>query len=254
MLPCKASIGGFYGQATCSRNCGAYLSERVEQIEQLLAECTDEERREIFARLRSRYSIHPLEDDFGVQAEIILEAIARAPDLSQRGVRGLIAEATCKVHVIDKLAGWEDVTPDGNHAFDFLVERAGRQVKIQLKMQRKKVGVPMRANKALVRLSAEKFVTETQRTRGGIDPETGEDTRPYRFGEFAILAVSMEPATRDWSQFRYTLERWLIPRPENNALVLKFQPVPLEPDDDWTDNLATCIQWLDSDVNKTIAF
>ena len=32
---------------------------------------------------------------------------------------------------------------------------------------------------------------------------TGLATRPYRFGEFDILAVSMHPSTNDWNRFMY---------------------------------------------------
>lgn len=39
------------------------------------------------------------------------------------------------------------------------------------------------------------YVVETPRTRGGKDLTSGEDTRPYRYGEFDILAVSMHPST-----------------------------------------------------------
>lgn len=40
----------------------------------------------------------------------------------------------------------------------------------------------------------EVFMTETQKTRTGTDGEENQ-TRPYRYGEFDILAVSMQPST-----------------------------------------------------------
>jgi hypothetical protein len=63
----------------------------------------------------------------------------------------------------------------------------------------------------------------------------------------------MEPATSDWSQFRFTLCRWLIPRPDEPNLIAIYQPVSLEPNEDWTDSLSTAIQWLESGVKKTIS-
>jgi hypothetical protein len=77
--------------------------------------------------------------------------------------------------------------------------------------------------------------------RGGKDTKTGEDTRPYRFGEFDILAVSMHPSTRDWGIFMYTVADWLLPRPGDKQLMLKFQPVGKIPDDRWTANLEEAI-------------
>ncbi len=39
----------------------------------------------------------------------------------------------------------------------------------------------------------------------------GVDTRPYRFGDFNILAVCMEPSYARWDRFHYIPERWLFP-------------------------------------------
>ena len=71
----------------------------------------------------------------------------------------------------------------------------------------------------------EMYVVEVQKTRGGIDLQTNEDTRPYRFGEFDILAVNMHPSTKDWHNFLFALSNWLIPRSPNAALIEIFQPV-----------------------------
>ena len=35
-----------------------------------------------------------------------------------------------------------------------------------------------------------------------------EQTRPYRFGDFDILAVNMHPSFGDWKSFRYTVASW----------------------------------------------
>ena len=82
-------------------------------------------------------------------------------------------------------------------------------------------------------------MVEVQKTRGGFDPQTNEDTRPYRFGEFDILAVNMHPSTREWNRFLYTISDWMIPRHPNIALIEIFQPVPSVANDVWTDSLAT---------------
>lgn len=119
-------------------------------------------------------------------------------------------------------------------------------MRVQVKMQRSKEHKPMMARQAYQFLPADMFVVETQRTRGGKDPKTSEDTRPYRYGEFDILAVSMHPSTNSWATFMYTVADWLLPRPENTQLILKFQPVAIRPNSSWTDRFETCVQWLRS--------
>jgi len=171
------------------------MAKNVDEIKALLDNCNEEQRREIFHYLRSKIPIHPIEEKLNCSAEIILEAIARASDLTLRGIRGIIAEASFKYEVLDKLKGWKDVTPDGNDSFDFKIKDSKGAVTIQVKMQRRKEHRPMMADKALKILPVGSYVVETQRTRGGKDLRTGENTRPYRFGEFDIIAVSMHPST-----------------------------------------------------------
>jgi hypothetical protein len=110
----------------------------------------------------------------------------------------------------------------------------------------------MFAHEALVQFRDEMFVVETQRTRGG-KTDRGEDTRPYRFGEFDILAVSLHPSTGRWDRFLFAVGYWLLPRPEREIQLLKFQPVPQEPNDDWTDDFQTAVEWLREGRQKRIA-
>jgi hypothetical protein len=96
------------------------------------------------------------------------------------------------------------------------------------------------------------YVVEVQKTRGGFDPQTNEDTRPYHFGEFDVLAVNLHPSTRDWNRFLYTVSDWLIPRSPNAALIEIFQPVAQAPNDVWTDKLETCLDWFGAHESKRI--
>jgi hypothetical protein len=226
----------------------------ISQVRQILAACTTQQREEIIKLLRREYRTHRIEQEWNTSAEIVLEAIARSGPLTQRMFKGILAEAAFKVEVLDKLDGWHEVTPPGTHAYDFAVRRGELTVTIQTKLQRKQAGKPFMYRIPGKRGPASAFyVVETQKSRKGIDRASGESTRPYRFGEFDILAVSMEPATGDWSQFRFTLGKWLIPRPEEPNLIAIYQPVSLEPNEDWTDSLATVIQWLQSGQKKTIS-
>lgn len=217
-----------------------------DRILQLLEDCNEEELREILQRIRQTVPIHPIEAKLNTQAEVILEAIDRASDLTLRGIRGIIAEASFLVNVINKLEGWRNIPLTGDYSYDFLIEDAIGQVKIQVKMQRKEKGVPKLTKTG-------KYVVETQRTRGGRDAATGEATRPYRFGEFDILAVSMHPSTNDWSRFMFTVGNWLRPRPGTPTLLEVLQPVPASPNSDWTEDLLMSVEWLRSGQIKTIA-
>lgn len=233
---------------------GEKVSENalVTEIKERLTAAGDYERREIFRWLRETQVLHSLEREFGAPAEVILEAIARSSDLTKRGVRGVIAEAMFAVEIITQLDGWTDVTPDGNHPFDFLLEQKDERVSIQLKMQRQKNHRPMTANEGYRILSSDYWVVETQRTRGG-KGTAGQDTRPYRFGEFQILAVSLHPSTGIWSNFLFTLSDWLLPRDDNANQLLKFQPVPKGPNEEWTASLEQAIEWLRTGRSERIS-
>jgi hypothetical protein len=226
----------------------------ISQIRQILAACTTQQRDEIIKLLRSEYRTHHIEQEWNTSAEIVLEAIARSGPLTQRMFKGILAEAAFKVEVLDKLHGWREVTPPGMHAYDFAIQGGDLTVTIQTKLQRKQGGTPFMYRIPGKRGPASAFyVVETQKSRKGNDRASGQSTRPYRFGEFDILAVSMEPATGDWSQFRFTLGNWLIPRPDEPNLLAVYQPVSLEPNEDWTDSLGTAIEWLQSNRRKTIS-
>lgn len=229
-----------------------------DDIVRILAERTPSERRAIFKTLRHEFPIHELEARLNTSAEVILEAISRASDLTLRGIRGIIAEAAFKQEIVlpftSNGAAWREVPLVGDHSFDFALEDLQGQITIQVKMQRQKEQRPMlasEANKTMFRHLNDHFVVETQRTRGGKNLD-GTDTRPYRFGEFDILAVAMHPSTKDWSDFLYTVERWLVPTPGADLLVFKYQPVPKTPNHLWTDDLQTAIDWLRSDVQQRL--
>lgn len=223
------------------------------QIRQILDACTPQQRDEIVKLLRREYRSHRIEKQWNTSAEVVLEALARSGELTQRMFKGILAEAAHKVEVIDKLAGWADVTPPGMLAYDFAVQRGTDIVTIQVKLQRKQSGKPFMYRIPGRRGPASNYyVVETQKSRKGTNRTSGANTRPYRYGEFDILAVSMEPATGDWSQFRFTPSAWLIPRPDDPSLIAVYQPVSLEPNDDWTDSLATAIEWAHSKRKKTI--
>src|SRR5947208_1139165 len=105
---------------------------RVEQILQLFDSCTEAERLEVLRLLRDKHPIHPLEEQLNCTAEIILEAISRASDLSLRGVRGLIAEAFFEINILPKLVRWSKLPIIGDAPYDFLLKDASGSVSIQV--------------------------------------------------------------------------------------------------------------------------
>ena len=118
----------------------------AEQIIAAIAGLKPEERRKIFDQLRAEF-VHALETKWGLPSETILGAIWRASDLTQRGVRGVIAEYVFIVEVLSealKGSGWALVGADtaADIPFDALVEKEKTQVRIQVKNQRMARGAP----------------------------------------------------------------------------------------------------------------
>jgi hypothetical protein len=224
----------------------------INQIKHLLSLCTPTQRQEIFRHLRAEFHIHPLEVALNTEAEIILEAIQRAGGLTLRMMRGVIAEAAFQIYITEHLSGWANVTPPGDLPYDFLLRDSQGTVRVQVKLQRSVGNRPMWASQAYRFLPEDRYVVETQRTRGGSNRKTGGSTRPYRFGEFDLLAVAMYPSTNTWETFVYTVSDWLLPGQTTPSEMLKFQPVATVPGDDWTDDFYGAVEWWRSGVKKKI--
>jgi hypothetical protein len=243
------------------RQGGPQMTESLEAISKLIDECPDEERRALklyFQRLLP----HPLEREWGIDADTILSAISRSSDLTKRGVRGIIAEAIFVSQIMPTVAafGWLPVDFSGDHSYDALLKKGDTSARIQVKLQRPEEGVPKLYYPKHYQ-EGSLFVVEVQKTRTGKKPAkktlpgtqteimvTGsatESTRPYSFGDFDILAVNMHPSSGSWREFRYTVASWLLARPADTGLIEIFQPVATTPNDVWTDDLGTCLSWYE---------
>jgi hypothetical protein len=212
----------------------------LEKIRALIACCSDQEQRMLLSELQDKFGIHSFEKRMNAKAEVILEALDRAPDLTIRGIRGIIGEATFAIDVVQSLQNWKDITPAGNHSFDTELEDSNGRVKIQVKMQRRVSG------HAWIRNG--KGVVEVQRTRTGT--KGGKATRPYTFGTFDILAVCMEPSHGRWNTFLYVPESWLLAREEDASLIQIMQPVPLQADEVYTDNFDEAVNRARSGMQR----
>lgn len=232
------------------------MSELTDEICELIDRSSEEERRLVLNYLRRRVPLHPLEQEWATTAEAILTAIARSTDLTLRGIRGILAEATFGDVILPKLEsdGWNVIAILGDQTYDFLLEKDAARVRIQVKLQRREKGVPKeyakRSRAALKCPPGTIHVVEVQKTRSG--EKKGQKTRPYRYGDFDILAVNLHPSTGDWKRFLFTVANWLLPGKEQQELIKTFQPVPDRPDEYWTDDLNRCIEWFLAGTEKRL--
>ncbi len=231
-------------------------AEVVQEICRLLDQCSEKERIAVLIYLRERLPLHPIEKQWGISSDVILAAIQRSNDLTKRGIRGIIAEAMFEQAVLPTLPEWKSVQIIGDQPFDFLLELADSplQCRIQVKLQRREGASPKVVSQKLRRelgLSGDFYVVEVQKTRTGSDGD-GKATRPYKFGEFDILAVNMHPSSGDWKRFMYTVGAWLLPRLSDPTLIEIMQPVPALADGYWTDDLWTCLNWFTSKTERQL--
>jgi hypothetical protein len=216
----------------------------IATIRELLALCSLEERAALFRELRAVHQIHEFEAVIGAPAEMILEAVHRAPELTRRMLRGVIADAAFRTFVVPAVEshGWRDVTPEGNFAYDYKLADDGGPVTVQVKLQRSERGAPVVKDGGRFGFGPKVFMTETQKTRTGTDGDE-KQTRPYRYGEFDILAVSMQPSTGKWDRYMYSVGRWLLPGNQEGEMKT-LQPVTIEPSEFWTDDFRVAARWF----------
>ena len=212
----------------------------MDEIRRMLAECSAEQRHQIFEELKEAMPRHAFESRMNSSAAVILEALDRASDLSLRGIRGLIGEAIFVLEIVPALSGWKSERVTGDAAYDASLCDEVSSVTVQVKMQRREKGL------ALIKKGT--AIVEVQRTRNGL--RKGKATRPYNFGEFDILAVCMEPSHGRWNSFHYAPERWLKPRAKDATLVQIMQPVSLVPDAVWTDDFSEAVRRLRSGLPR----
>ena len=216
----------------------------IAAIRLLLAQCTAEERQTLFRELRETQQIHEFEAVIGASAEMILDAIHRAPELTRRMLRGVIADTAFRQFIEGNVAdhGWKDITPIGNFAYDYKLDDGTGPITVQVKLQRSAEGRPVVRKGLRYGFGEEIFITETQKSRTGTDSED-KKTRPYRYEEFDILAVSLQPSTGQWDRYVFTLGRWLIQGKQPNEIAT-MQPVSMAPNEFWTDDFSTAAKWF----------
>jgi hypothetical protein len=219
-------------------------SKNVAAILEQIAQCSPADQQTLFREMRKVHLIHEFEEVMSAPAEMILEAVHRAPELTRRMLRGVIADASFRTFVVPAVGkhGWKDVTPEGNFAYDYKLDDGHGPINVQVKLQRSERGAPVVRDGQRFGLQGEVFTTETQKTRNGMDGAA--KTRPYRYDEFDILAVSMQPSTRLWDRYMYTLGRWLLADAEYPDQLAKIQPVTMTNSEYWTDDFEVAAAWF----------
>lgn len=187
---------------------------------------------------------HPLESLINVKAEILLDSLLRSSYITLNGIRGIIAESIFNDLIIKNSKRWKDVPAGGQDPYDFILEDDIGQVRIQVKLQRKLDSIPWIRKDGCA-------VVETYRTRSGKNKE-GENSRPYRYGEFDLLAVCMEPSYGKWESFLYTPQKCLEPHKDDIRFLNNLQSVPLQPKNNWFDNLDEAIDLFRKNPSEII--
>jgi hypothetical protein len=143
------------------------MNDSLETIQKFINDCSDVERRAAKRLLRELLP-HPLESEWGIDADTILSAINRSSDLTKRGIRGIIAEAVFVNDVVPGVAasGWKPVAINGDYSYDALLKKEDLQASIQVKLQRLEKGAPKLYYPRHYK-EGSLYVVEVQKTRSG---------------------------------------------------------------------------------------
>jgi hypothetical protein len=181
---------------------------------------------------------HPLEDILQAPAVDILEAIYNG-FRAQVDVKGKLAELYL-ARQFKALQGARVISGfvwnDEDDKPDFVVSYRGRELRVECKNVRS-------ADEGIYKTDPHKgwYKVEIQKTRGGLDPKTGQKTRGYRFDRFEILAACLFNQIRRW-KYLFTLSRHLARREDDPDLLAVFQPVPPTPRGPWTPDLSNVMK------------
>ncbi len=170
---------------------------------------------------------HPLEEKWHTTAWDILSAIERG-FRAQVDVKGKLAEWFLfqKLEQMQREAALQSVIwQDKDGQPDFVVNYAGREIKIECKN--------VRSPKQIERAKKSGRV-ELQKTRNN---KEGEPTRGYKPEEFDVLAACLFNFTGKW-EYLFVATRRLTRRlkPLERFLTI-MQPVPLQPEGFWSYDL-----------------
>jgi hypothetical protein len=213
------------------------MRRSVNAIKQLLEECSDEDR-----------------DQWKSHAQTVLEAV-RASHPTRRGVKGAVAAAFFASTALPASvqAGWTLVSSaDRRRPSQFEIEKDGRIARVLISALQVEAGKPLRQASErrepvyVSRLPRRPLIDRTVRGANQAErdrPQKPVGERGWLETDFDVLAVNLQPVTRNWSDFRYTLSHSLTPSQSNPPMIGDLQPVPLHPSGAWAADLVTCLEW-----------
>lgn len=143
---------------------------------------------------------------------VLIKALSFANPFAIRTIRSVISEYYLYEYLLQQKYNFLPVHQ--NDPFDFAVQKNNNQIiKIQLKLQRQQRGTPIDK-------------VEVQRARNGFD-KNGNKTRPYQFCDFDVLAVCLEPSTKNWTDFVFIKSENLKADKNNPNNINKMQKIDL---------------------------
>ena len=223
------------------------MRQAVKLIRQLLEESTDQDRAQ-----------------WEGQAQTILRAISTSHP-TRRGVQTAIAAALFEKIILEEVGEnrWTLVpSPSRRNSCIFTVANNGNTARILIATLQLESGKPRREQPATEQLYVARLpekpgrrrsANNESRTPANSPQQESAARRSYSFDDFDLLAVSMQPVTHAWVDFRYALSRTLAPRRDQPVSIARTQTVPATQSHLWTTDLATCLGWHVETTSGTAA-
>jgi hypothetical protein len=166
--------------------------------------------------------VHPLEQEFGLSAAELLDAINRR-FRAKVTLEGAVAEVHLGKHIRTLqeqgiIARFEEHDLDGYPDYTIWLPDRPQQYRIECKNVRDAHEAYRRKGQIVA------FKVETQKTRAS---KGDLSRRHYGCGQFEILAVCLGKKTHNWRQFMYIQTKDLAPHINYPDKLAVMHPVPL---------------------------
>lgn len=219
------------------------MRRSVKVIKQLLDDCSEEDR-----------------DQWKSDAQTVLEAV-RASHPTRRGVKSAIAAAFFENSAMPLAlnSGWSLVSAHRKPPSYFAMEKGGRVARILISVLQVESGKPLRLTSGQ---SEQAYISQlprhSVRGRAANIPDRNEKSGSavsqaeggWLETDFDVLAVSVQPVTHHWPDFRYALSSSLAASRANPAMLADRQHVSLDPSGGWTSDLLTSLAGLSSRTDE----
>ncbi|MEW6574321.1 MAG: hypothetical protein AB1374_11905 [Bacillota bacterium] len=186
---------------------------------------------------------HPLEAEFGLTKEELLDAINRR-FRARVTLEGAVAEVHLGKHIralYEKgiITRYEEHDQDGYPDYSIWVSSLPEKAfRIECKNVRDKDEAYKKDGEIVA------FKVETQKTRAS---KSDRSSRFYGYDQFEILAICLGKKTHDWRQFMYIQSKDLAPHPEYQNKMAVMHRVPLPTSDiksPWYSSLESILEAL----------